>query len=441
MRCEVIVRRKMPAAPCTSGYPTCGGRFGSAVPSGTPDWSPRPGGPAESEYVWWVWSIIRQPVQTVRARELHQDGWNVSAISRDVGHDRKTVRIYLSGQRRPGQQRSDTTDLFAALAAYTIRRQREDPHVSASALHHELTSLHYNGSYSALTRSLRQRDLMIPRCPACQQSARSQITNRAFLLNDLHTHQELPVRIRPIFGQTIASYLDQVATANHLPATTLLAHLPPWFARRYLAHDDLAANTRSGVADSHALARLTGNTENALRATLPALTWRTREQSAPMRLTTACRRCTSHNHITTSVPTHLPALQRLCPRHRIWLGQTQQIDTTNCPEIAGAARRATRLQHRHSPQQILLVETTSREIIITHWLREDRHPSLTRRWSTRASHLNPSSSPQAPTMNDDVITAVTYPETITLTAAILSSPTTPTEHLGDQLSPLLPGSP
>jgi len=48
----------------------------------------------------------------VQARHLHADGWTVSAIARHLGHDRKTVRIYLAGVRDPGQPRAGTTDTF-----------------------------------------------------------------------------------------------------------------------------------------------------------------------------------------------------------------------------------------------------------------------------------------------------------------------------------------
>jgi hypothetical protein len=179
-------------------------------------------------------------------------------MARHIGHDLKTVRIYLTGARVPGQPRSDTSDLFGPYHAYAARRLHEDPHLSATALHRELADLDYTGSYSALTRSLRQRDLL-PDCPACRQDRLPKITKRASLLHHLHPHQRLPIRVAPVFRQTIASYLDQVATVHHLPAATLLAHLPPWFRSQYRVHDDLAGHTPARLGDTEALARLTGN--------------------------------------------------------------------------------------------------------------------------------------------------------------------------------------
>lgn len=138
---------------------------------------------------------------------------------------------------------------------------------------------------------------------------------------------------------------------------------------------------------------------------------------------------------------HLPALRRLCLRDRTWLGESAQIDTTSCPDIARTTSRAARLTRHHTPEQILLAETASRETI-TRWLREDRHPALTRRWAARARVLSPSQSsfgPGPPAQND-LMAAATYRETITLTAALLSSPTSATvisEREADKLSALL----
>ena len=358
----------------------------------------------------------------VLAQELHQSGWTVSAISRRVGHDRKTVRIYLTGKRDPGTPRSDTRDLFAPFSAYATLRVRHDPHLAASALHDELNALGYTGSYSALTRSLRQRDLL-PSCPTCGQAPSPEITRRASPLNDLHPHQGLPVRVAPLPGQTIASYLQNLAEANHLPAAALLAHLSPWFRTQYRAHDDLRGQTRVTPADVDSLARLTRSDPDALLQALPALAARTHHSRPPVRLTTACRRCAARRGITTAVPVHLTALHRLCHRHHTWLGQSQQIDTTNCPDITRSAYRAARLALHHPPGQILLAETSAREIIAG-WLREDRHPNLTRRWLTLVGLINPGRShPELETLDTDLTDAATYSQTVTLAAAFLSSPT------------------
>ncbi|MDQ1247718.1 MAG: hypothetical protein QG597_2089 [Actinomycetota bacterium] len=363
----------------------------------------------------------------VQARQLHADGWTVSAIARRLGHDRKTVRIYLAGVRDPGQPRAGTSDLFGSIDGYATRRLSEDPHLSAAALHRELAALDYTGSYSALTRSLRQRGLLTD-CPDCRREALPQITTRASELNHLHPRQPLPIRVAPVFGQTIASFLDQVAAANHLPPAVLLAHLPTWFRHQHRTHDDLARSDRAHPDDADVLAELTGNDANALRRALPALAGWSRDPSRPVRLTTACRRCTARRAHHAVVPVHLPALQRLCLRHRTWLGHVRQIDTSNCPDIVLAAQRAACLARHHSPTRVLLAETTARETI-KRWLAHDRHPVLTRRWTTRLDRLDASQPPTDadPCDREDLIAAATYSDTITIATALLSSTITETE--------------
>lgn len=358
-----------------------------------------------------------------QARQLRTSGWTVSAISRHLGHDRKTIRIYLAGVRDPGQARAGTTDAFAPFDAYATRRLRQDPHLSAAALHRELLGLDYVGSYSAFTRSLRHRGLLAE-CPDCSGDALPQITQRASPLNHLHRPHGLPVRVPPICGQTIASFLDQVAAANHLPAGALLAHLPAWFRHQYRTHDDLnPGRTRVHHEDACALAALTRNDPGALAKALPALTGRHRDPATPMRLTLACHRCTARRGLPTEIPVHLPALQRLCPRHRTWLGHTQQIDTTSSPDIPGAVHRAARLARRHGTTRVLLAETIARQAIHQHLL-EDQHSVTAQRWTARIDRLatarTRSPSGAGPHTSEDQIAAATYSDTITLATQLLS---------------------
>jgi predicted transcriptional regulator len=48
----------------------------------------------------------------VEITALKSRGWTISAIARYVGHDRKTVRAYLSGQREPGVRGKHVPDPF-----------------------------------------------------------------------------------------------------------------------------------------------------------------------------------------------------------------------------------------------------------------------------------------------------------------------------------------
>ena len=208
-----------------------------------------------------------------QARQLHADGWTLSAIARYLGHDRKTVRLYLTGRRDPGQPRVGTRDSFAPFAAYATVRLRHDPHLSAVALHGELVALGYTGSYSALTRSLRVRG-MLTECAACRDDTLPAFTQRPSLLHHLHPVLNVCRSGAAIAGQTIASFLDQVAEANHLPVAAVLAHLPARFGYHYRTHDDLALGRLSPPdrRDVDALATLTGVDPDALSRVLPALT-------------------------------------------------------------------------------------------------------------------------------------------------------------------------
>jgi hypothetical protein len=100
---------------------------------------------------------------------LAEQGRTVSAIARHLGHDRKTIRIYLNGRRTPGQPRPQA-DSFAPFAGYAARRVREDPHLRAAGLHRELVEAGYTGSYSALTRELRSSGISLTRA-TCRHTA------------------------------------------------------------------------------------------------------------------------------------------------------------------------------------------------------------------------------------------------------------------------------
>ena len=199
-----------------------------------------------------------------QAIALAGQGANVSEIARRLGHDRKTIRIYLNGHRAPGQPRPHA-DSFAPFAAYVRQRAADDPHLRSTGLHREVTALGYAGSYSAFTRELRGHGITAA-CGTCRKwkpIAPAQARE--------HHPGPLPFRTAPLGGETIASYLSRTAAASHLPAGAITACLPPWFAARAAACDDLAATGQPQPADIRHLAALTGTSETALRHALPAL--------------------------------------------------------------------------------------------------------------------------------------------------------------------------
>ena len=253
-----------------------------------------------------------------QAIALAGQGQNVSEIARQLGHDRKTIRIYLNGHRAPGQPRPHAGS-FAPFAPYIRQRAADDPHLRSTGLHREAAALGYASSYSAFTRELRGHGITAA-CGTCRKwkpIAPAQARG--------HCPGPLPFRTAPLGGETIASYLSRTAAASHLPASAITACLPPWFAARAAACDDLAATGQPQPADIRHLAALTGTSETALRHTLPALAGGGRP---PVRATLACRRCAARHGQPGPVPVHIPAHQRACRRHRTWLGRAIQIDLT-----------------------------------------------------------------------------------------------------------------
>ena len=335
-----------------------------------------------------------------QAIALAGQGANVSEIARQLGHDRKTIRIYLNGHRAPGQPRPHA-DSFAPFAAYVRQRAADDPHLRSTGLHREVTALGYAGSYSAFTRELRGHGITAA-CGTCRKwkpiapaQAREQHPG------------PLPFRTAPLNGETIASYLSRIAAASHLPAGAITACLPSWFAARAAACDDLAATGQPQPADIRHLAALTGTSETALRHALPALAGHRDDGRPPARATIACRRCAARHGQHNPVPVRIPAHQRTCRRHRTWLGRAIQIDLTAAPDIIAASRHASRLALDHGITRLVLAETTAR-----HQAAGD--PRGRRRTATLAM-ANPGLDPGHP----DIAEAAAYPGTIKMAAVIL----------------------
>ncbi len=65
----------------------------------------------------------------VDVHALARQGWTVSAIARHLGHDRKTVRGYLSGDRSAGARAAAGEDPLAPFVGYLRQRLADDPHV------------------------------------------------------------------------------------------------------------------------------------------------------------------------------------------------------------------------------------------------------------------------------------------------------------------------
>ena len=84
--------------------------------------------------------------------DLHRQGLSVSAIARQLGVDRKTVRKYIArglepptyGPRQPRPRRLD------AFASYLRERTTAYPGLTGSRLWREIKELGYTGGYTAV---------------------------------------------------------------------------------------------------------------------------------------------------------------------------------------------------------------------------------------------------------------------------------------------------
>ncbi|HEY3087500.1 MAG TPA: helix-turn-helix domain-containing protein [Jatrophihabitantaceae bacterium] len=103
----------------------------------------------------------------VEIHALHKQDWTISAIARHLGKDRKTIRVYLNGERVAGERARSEPDPFDRFARYCAERLKEDPHLWAGALFDEVVALGYEKSYPTFTRNLRARALR-PACEPCR---------------------------------------------------------------------------------------------------------------------------------------------------------------------------------------------------------------------------------------------------------------------------------
>ena len=105
----------------------------------------------------------------VDAHALRRQGWTISAIARHLGHDRKTIRAYLTGGRVAGVRASTAEDPLGPYVGYLRQRLTDDPHVWATVLFDEVVALGFDRSYPSFTRGLRTHRLR-PHCEPCSSS-------------------------------------------------------------------------------------------------------------------------------------------------------------------------------------------------------------------------------------------------------------------------------
>ena len=104
--------------------------------------------------------------EDVEVHALKERGWSITAIANHLGHDRKTIRAYLKGERVPGVRVRVAPDPLEPFVPYLAQRLLDDPHVWASALFDEVVALGYPLSYPSFARQVRLASLR-PHCEAC----------------------------------------------------------------------------------------------------------------------------------------------------------------------------------------------------------------------------------------------------------------------------------
>jgi len=131
----------------------------------------------------------------------------------------------------------------------------------------------------------------------------------------------------------------------------------------------------------------------------------------PVRALHACRRCVARHGPTDHIPIHLPSHQRICGRHRIWLGDACQIDISSAPEILHAHHMAARLANRHGTRLLLQAEINARRRVLA-----AGHPDPVKRRIDKVIESNHGLTFE----QHDLIEAVTYPDAISSIVDALS---------------------
>ncbi|GAA2714930.1 TniQ family protein [Micromonospora olivasterospora] len=238
--------------------------------------------------------------------------------------------------------------------------------------------------------------------------------------------QQLPIRVRPVRGETLISYVFRLADANDLDRPTILLGAlgrPTIGLTRYLLGKDydVALNEHSrrrletftGIPIARLKASLPSlhHTHDALPVDIPAIhpyrTWNLRDH---------CDHCVSRIPGRPRIRVHSPSFPHLCRRHRRWLAPgmaqvTRQVDLTNTPEIIRADRRYGRLRATTRDHEWTREQFTQAIWIVMDWARSSHSasPRLHARWTARADALRTFHGPFNPSP------LLVFPETIALT--------------------------
>ncbi|MEV4020357.1 TniQ family protein [Nonomuraea angiospora] len=250
--------------------------------------------------------------------------------------------------------------------------------------------------------------------PACRTRAWRARTGKTPLQSPAASARSrgLPFRPRPFPEETLSSYLQRIATANHLSLRVLLTQLQGTRA--------LAATT----IDIARLASAVDLPEPTLRGALPELRDAGAEVALDRRglapdfagksIRPACRRCVAGRGVLGAVDCWRDFSHNVCLTHQLWIGyriatSAEQFDVSGLPEISRAQRRERALIGRPGGSSALSEATA----ICYEWTTRGIHAQ---RYEDRLRILAPTGQ-----LSAAIFKAAAYPEIIAM-GLLLSTP-------------------
>ncbi|MGW7027120.1 TniQ family protein [Streptomyces xanthophaeus] len=235
----------------------------------------------------------------------------------------------------------------------------------------------------------------------------------------------LPIALPPVHNETIGSYLNRLADANHLTIGHLSFLIGP--NRRHRRDDNRVGHWIPSSLPR--LAALTGQSVRSLIHAMPVLDevrepGQRRQQlaiedPAEPRRRPACRLCMARRGIHGLVVRSTPHHEGVCLRHQLWLHGGDQHHLDVLPEILRADLQHRRLVCRRKAPLIALDYLRARTIT-ANWFRASEPLTLRQRWTRRLDAIAEDAygDPHRPT--EDRIELATYPETVALTGLFAS---------------------
>ncbi|SOD88005.1 TniQ family protein [Streptomyces sp. Ag109_G2-15] len=236
----------------------------------------------------------------------------------------------------------------------------------------------------------------------------------------------LPLTPPPVHRETIGSYLNRLADANHLTIGYLSSLVGP--SRQHRRVDNRVGYwTPEGL---RRLAALTGRSPSSLIHAMPPLgsigdplrrlPLSATEEVLEPRRRPACRLCMARRHIRGLVVRSTPHHEGVCHRHHRWLLGDEQHDLTRLPEVLRANLRHHRIVRRGTHPCTALAYIEARDRLTRWFTSESTGESLRQRWNRRLDVLgeDPFGDPHRP--SEARIELATYPEAIVLTGLFTS---------------------